>query len=99
MSYAARLWRGDVALARAFWQCAIAYGSLLNLMTTIAAFALLAAGAAIPWVVLAHFFPVPYNVLAVVGVWRSAARYRGDALWAGLARVAVIAWAVLATVA
>jgi hypothetical protein len=99
MSYAARLWRGDVALAHAFWRCGVAYGSLLNLMTTIVAFALLAAGAAIPLVVLAHLLPLPYNVLVVVGVWRSAARYRGDVLWANLARVAVIAWAVLATVA
>jgi hypothetical protein len=99
MSSAARLWRGDVALAHAFWQCAIVYGSLLNLLTTIAAFALLSAGAAIPLVVLAHLLPLPYNVLAVVGVWRSAANYRGDALWASLARVAVIIWAGLATIA
>jgi hypothetical protein len=35
----------------------------------------------------------------VVAVWRSAARYQGEALWAQLARGAVIAWAVLATLA
>ena len=33
---------------------------------------------------------MPYNVLAVVGVWRSAARYQGDAGHAELARIATV---------
>ena len=33
---------------------------------------------------------VPYNVVAVVGVWRSAARYKGPAGHAELARIATV---------
>jgi hypothetical protein len=33
---------------------------------------------------------VPYNILAGVGVWRSAARYDGPAAHAELARIVVV---------
>lgn len=46
-----------------------------------------------------HFLPLPYNIAAGVGVWRSAARYSGNPLWAGLARIVVVIWAILATLA
>jgi hypothetical protein len=36
--------------------------------------------------------PVPYIVTAVVGVVRSANRYQGPPMGAGLAKVAVIVW-------
>jgi hypothetical protein len=42
-----------------------------------------------------HFLPLPYVVMAIVGVWRSADKYRGDATWTGLAKVAVIVWGAL----
>jgi hypothetical protein len=38
--------------------------------------------------------PLPYNVLAVVGVWRSADTYNGPRHWATLARVAAVAWSL-----
>jgi hypothetical protein len=41
---------------------------------------------------------VPYNILALVGVWRSAARYPGDALHADLARVVTAVVTVVLTV-
>jgi hypothetical protein len=31
----------------------------------------------------------------VVGVWRSADKYRGDPTWAGIAKAAVIVWGAL----
>jgi hypothetical protein len=37
--------------------------------------------------------------MAAVGVWRSAARYRGPTIWANAARIAVIIWALIATLA
>jgi hypothetical protein len=93
-----RLWRGEIPLSRAFWEYAIVYGSLLNLITTIAALALVTLEE--PALAVAAFFlPLPYNVLAVVGVWRSAAAYEGPRARADLARVAVILWAVVATIA
>jgi hypothetical protein len=36
--------------------------------------------------------PAPYIVIAVVGVWRSAAVYAGPRHWATLARAASVLW-------
>src|SRR5688500_5083588 len=94
-----RLWRGGFALPRAFWDHASIDGSVANRLTTVLARATLAANGP-PWLaVTLHFLPSPYNVLAVVGVWRSAARYRGAPVWANAARVSVMVWAALATLA
>jgi hypothetical protein len=94
-----RLWRGEVGLARVFWDYAIIYGSLANLITTAAAFAALTADLPV-WLAVAIFFlPLPYNVLIVVAVWRSAGRYAGPPMWATLARIAIIVWATIATIA
>jgi hypothetical protein len=93
-----RLWRGELPLMQAFWDYAIIYGTIANLLATLGALAALAVDA--PWLALAvHFLPAPYNVVAVVGVWRSAGRYRGAPVWATAARAGVITWAVLATLA
>ena len=45
-----------------------------------------------PWAALfvGYGLSLPYNVLAVVGVWRSAARYQGPAVHADLARIATV---------
>ena len=95
----ADLWSGRTSLPRAFWEYAICYGSLLNLITTFASLAILAAGAAGLTVIAIHFLALPYNLLAVIGVWRSAERYQGPAIWGYLSRVGVIVWALIATVA
>ena len=39
--------------------------------------------------------PVPYILIAVVGVVRSANRYAGPPHWAGLAKIAVLAWGIV----
>ena len=74
------------------------YGTLLNMITTFAALAALSLGA--PGLVALAIFllPLPYNIFVVIAVWRSAARYRGPARWAQLARIAVVAWAAIASV-
>jgi hypothetical protein len=92
-----RLWRGEVGLARAFWEYAIAFGSLANLTTTGAAFAAYLAGWPLVLAVVIFLLPLPYNVLTVVAVWRSADRYAGPPIWATLARAAVIVWATIVT--
>ena len=92
-----RLWRGELSLARAFWDFAIFYGSVANLTTTIAAFGALASGLPAPIAVGLFLLPLPYNVAVVVGVWRSAERYEGPAKWAHSARIAVVLWAIVAT--
>jgi hypothetical protein len=81
------LWLGELPLGEAFWTWAIGVGLVVNLTTTALFLALVAADR--PWAALfVGYAPsVPYNVVAVVGVWRSAARYRGPASHAELARI------------
>lgn len=93
----ADLWNGRVPMSRVFWEYAICFGTVLNLLTTIASFALVA-GDHPGWLALAVFFlPAPYNLLMIVAVWRSALHYRGRQIWATLARALIIVWAVAAT--
>lgn len=69
---------------------------VVNVTTSIAFLALVAADR--PWLALfAGYAPsVPYNLVVLVGVWRSAARDEGPVLWADLARVAsLVLFAVL----
>jgi hypothetical protein len=92
-----RVWRGEIGMARVFWEYAIAFGTLANLITTGLAFATyLTTGSAL-LAVIVFLLPLPYNVLIVVAVWRSANRYRGRPVWATLARIGVVAWAMIAT--
>lgn len=93
-----RLWRGELPLAHAFWEYAVLYGTLANLMTTGLAFAVIAAGLPAILAIAIFFSPLPYNVTAVVGVWRSADRYQGRAEWRTLARVAIVIWVLVMTI-
>ena len=93
----ARLWNGEESLARAFWEYAILYGTLANVIVTIAMFASVAANAPAWVVVVLYVLTIPYNVFIVVAVWRSAQRYQGSAEWALLARIAVVVWAFVAS--
>jgi hypothetical protein len=87
-----RLWAGDLPLRQAFWDYAVFWGLLLNLATHAVFFALLLNNANSALVALAFALPIPYNLLAVVAVWRSAGRYSGSKKWADLARVATVFW-------
>jgi len=70
------LWFGELPLGEAFWTWAICVGLVVNLTTSALFLAMIAAD--LPWLALlfGYALSVPYNVLAVVGVWRSAGRYR-----------------------
>lgn len=84
------LWVGDVPLPVAFWQYAVFYGLLANIVASFA-FVMLAAIGTSPWLFIPVFLlPVPYNLLMIVAVWRSAARYQGPQKWADLARIATL---------
>jgi hypothetical protein len=86
------LWRGELPLGQAFWEYAIAYGTIANLVATGAAIA--AATLSLPEVIALCFFlsPVPYILAAVVGVLRSANKHQGATEWATMAKIAVIVW-------
>jgi hypothetical protein len=91
MSKLRALWSGDLPLGEAFWTFAIGIGLLVNLSTSAAFLGLISVDR--PWAALfvGYVLSVPYNVVALVGVWRSAAHYEGQALHADLARIVTLA--------
>jgi hypothetical protein len=93
------LWYGRVPLARAFWEYAIVYGTLANLVTTLLSLAAFAKDLPAAFGLGIFFLPAPYNFLMVVAVWRSAARYQGPAIWSKLARILIVIWAAVCTLA
>lgn len=82
-----RLWRGELPLGRAFWGYAVAGGLAVNLATSALFLALLSADRPLAGLAAGYLVPVPYNIVVLVGVWRSAARYEGERLHADLARI------------
>ena len=92
------LWLGELPLDEAFWTWAISVGLLVNLTTSIMFLAMITMDR--PWaaLLLGYGPSVPYNVLAVVGVWRSAARHAGCAGHADLARIVTLVVMLLLTV-
>jgi hypothetical protein len=91
------LWKGHLPLARAFWEHAVFYVALANLCATAVALGALAADLPAALAIAVFLLPVPYVVVAVVGVWRSADAYSGSQHWAMLARIAAVAWGSVMT--
>ena len=91
------LWSGDLPLGEAFWTWAVVIGLPLNLATSLAFLTLMTADQ--PWAALfaGYVLSVPYNLVAVVGVWRSAGRHSGEPAHATLARLAVAALMLVLT--
>jgi hypothetical protein len=86
------LWRGQLPLEIAFWHFAIYYGLIVNILATTISIVLLLADAPILLVLAAHVVPLPYSVVTVFGVWRSADRQGKQDKFANLARIGVLAW-------
>lgn len=82
------LWMGDLPLGDAFWTWVVFGGLLVNISSSIAFLGLITAD--LPWAALAvgYGLSIPYNAVALVGVWRSAARHEGPRTEADLARMA-----------
>jgi hypothetical protein len=90
MAKLAALWSGDLALNDAFWTWAVTVGLVVNLATSLLFLALIFQDRLIAALIVGYAFSAPYNVVATVGVWRSAARYPGPPLHADLARIASV---------
>ena len=88
----ARLWAGEVPLGSAFWDYAVIGGLAVNLTTSLLFLVLVSADRPVAALIVGYAPSVPYNVLALVAVWRSAARYQGGRIWADLARIAALVW-------
>ena len=89
MSYFRKLWRGELPLARVFWNDMLVVGTLVNILFLLAAVLLFVAGA--PWLGFAvHLLPIPYNFVVATGVSRSAEREPPE--WRWLARAIAVFW-------
>jgi hypothetical protein len=91
------LWEGDVPLPEAFWWYAVAYGVLVNFVTS-GLFLILIVEDVSPWLLVpAYLLPVPYNIFVIVAVWRSAEQYQGSRKWADRARAATVVGMIIMT--
>jgi hypothetical protein len=88
-------WRGEIPLRRALWWDMVCVGTTVNLATGLAALLLIVRDAPTAVGAAVHFSPVPYNLLLVVSVWRSAAKEPGAP--ALTAQLLALVWLVLAT--
>jgi hypothetical protein len=94
--YVRRLWSGDLPLSRVFWIDMFLVGTLVNLLSLIAAIVLFAGNAPLGWGVAAFLAHIPYSLLLFTGVWRSAARAKSE--WSSVAQAAALAWLIAAFV-
>ena len=85
-----RLWRGDLPLAEAFWIWAVCIGLTVNIASLLISLILVTEDRALLGLIAGHAISLPYNIIATVGVWRSAARYQGDRSWANTARIVTV---------
>jgi hypothetical protein len=77
IAHLAALWRGDIPLGQTFWEYAIAYGTIANIVATAAAIATVAAGLPYALAIFLFLMPLPYI-------------YQGPPQWATMAKIAVI---------
>jgi hypothetical protein len=89
------LWTGDLPLGEAFWTWAIGVGLLVNLTTSGLFLTLITLDRPLAALFVGYVLSVPYNIVVLVGVWRTAARHPGHA--ADLARIVTIVLMALLT--
>lgn len=98
MNTICRLWRGDLALEEAFWKWAVAGGLTVNIASSATFLLLMTAGQIVPAILIGYGLSLPYNLIASVGVWRSADRHEGDRRWAELARAITVTGMILLSI-
>jgi hypothetical protein len=69
-------------------------GVVVSLVSTMLALALLAAGVPTWIAAIAFLVHLPWNVMLLVGIWRSAEREEVSRDTASLARLTILVWAV-----
>ena len=87
--------RGGLPLGRAFWLWGILGGGIVSLFSTLLALTLVAASAPAWLAVLAFAAHIPWNLMLLVGIWRSAGRPEVSPAAANLARTVILAWVVV----
>jgi hypothetical protein len=90
VAYVVSLWRGELPLARVFWSDMLIIGTVANVAAMISAVLLFVSGLPIAVGVTAHFSPVPYNLLLLLGVWHAAQREASR--WSFAAQTIAVVW-------
>jgi hypothetical protein len=85
--FLSRLIGGDLGLAKTYWVYSVLGGVVASLFSRS-----ITSPAALAWFVL---ILAVYQVLVSIGIWNAAGKYTGWAIWAVLARIAVVIGAVL----
>ena len=80
------LWQGRLRLAVTYWLFGVGGNMSFVALLVVAYFAL---GADARWLWAIYLLSLAWFVWILAGIWRSAARYRGPALLATLARAGV----------
>lgn len=93
-----RLWSGGLPLGEAFWTYAVVGGLAVNLITSLLFLILVSADWLLAALVVGYGLSVPYNVVALVGVWRAAERHEGEPALAKSARIVTLIGMILLTV-
>ena len=93
-----RLWRGDVALHETFWRYTIAYGLLINAITSIGFLVLIASDHAMLAFLAGYAVSLPFNLFIMIALWRSAERYQGDQSTARFMQTAGVVWILFLSV-
>lgn len=73
-----RLWRGELPLVEAFWTWTVMVGIAVNVLTSFLFLICITLDQTWLALVTGYGLSIPYNVLALVGVWRSADREAGS---------------------
>ena len=89
------LWHGRLPLGRAFWAWGILGGAAVGLGSTLLAVILLTVDAPAWLAALAFAAHLPWNLVLLVGVWRSAGQPGVTRSTAELARLAMLVWVVV----
>lgn len=97
--YLSRLWRGEYSLRSAFWGAFFAVFFTVNILIALFPGALLRmiippTAASVGIILAGYLIYAAYLIVCVVGVWRSAANYRGRKYLASAARFFVCCYLV-----
>tara|TARA_B100000700_G_scaffold231735_1_gene256538 strand:+ start:923 stop:1243 length:321 start_codon:yes stop_codon:yes gene_type:complete len=79
-----RFWSGQLSLPMSYWGVGIGIGILFSILVVIIVLGLGMHDDAM-W-----GFIIPFQIFTVVGIWRSADRYKGPKFWAILAKIAIV---------
>ena len=79
-----KFWNGDLSLPMSYWGVGLGLGLVFGFSVGFFTILLGMSEDAI-W-----GFLIPFQIYTVVGIWRSADKYKGAKFWAILAKVAVV---------